>query len=143
MKYLKEESSRFALLLKEETEKRKTLPDAIQILRDHEQAIREARTFRISHAKIAQLLSDSGVAASIDIVRSFCRTVLNETPKLRRKRGKKIKPERAKSNLTVKKAVSNPLATKSSARKSTTKPTTPAQTKPGKTGFRVAQDEDL
>ena len=143
MDELKNASSRFASLLKIETEKRKKPNDALLLLKDHEEAIREARSFRISHARIAGLLVESGVNASVDTVRAFCQETLKETPLPRKKRRRKKVTKTGEINQST--AVATKTVPKPAAIQNTVRSTAPKHTpiKTGKAGFRVGRDEDL
>ena len=131
MDHLKNASLRFASLLKKETEKRKEPSAAFSFLRDHEEAIKEARLLKVSHVKITELLNEAGVAASIEVVRAFCKQVLHEPKRVKRKRkAKAIKTKLASKTEKVKTTQAKPPENLNSKKQS-------------KEGFRVARDEDL
>ena len=122
-------SAKFKSALRSEIAKRITPNEALAILLDHKDVIKEARGHKISHGRISEILSESGVPATQDLIRRFCIKHLNEIPVPRKKkrRPKAVRP--VQKEITIKKDRAPTPDVKSQ--------------RASKKGFRVAGGEDL
>jgi hypothetical protein len=138
---LKSISEKFGLLLRKESEGRDKSRDALLVLDAQADAIKEARSLKISYFKISTILNSLNIKATPRLVRDYCVTKLGDTPKAK-KRKKRVRansvntPERKALKLSP--APMTPVERK---KQEATSGGTSKQ-KSSKNGFRVA-DNDL
>jgi hypothetical protein len=134
-------SDRFASLLREEVAARKEEPLVFQVLKEHEDLVREARAGGLSFRALSEVLKKAGIEASPYEVREFCRTVLSEPARKRKRPGKKAAPAQKTSPLPHASALRPGL--KLDRLNDASGSAAPKTVQTGKPGFRVARDEEL
>ena len=134
---IKKISLRFGSLLENETAARSRPKAAMEVLKDHVEAISKARNAKISHERIAAFLTEAGIKTSSQTVRLFCKSELGETV-LKKKRTRKRKP-----SVKAKEAEKIPIKTETNSRPSQITATKTQSGKSSKAGFRAAVDDDL
>ena len=135
-------SDRFASLLREEVAARKEEPLVFRVLKEHEDLVREARANGLSFKALSEVLKKAGIEASPYEVREFCRTVLSE-PARKRKRPRKKPVAPAQKTSPLPHAAPPRPGLKLDRAKETSGSAAPKTVQAGKPGFRVARDEEL
>ena len=132
-------SERFRSLLREEVAARKEEPLVFRVLKEHEDLVREARR-ELSFKALSEVLKKAGIEASPYEVREFCRTVLSEPARKRKRPRRKSAVPTQKTSPLSKTAIPG---LKLDRANETSRSAAPKTVQAGKPGFRVARDEEL
>ena len=135
-------ADRFASLLREEVAARKEEPLVFRVLKEHEDLVREARASGLSFKALSEVLKKAGIEASPYEVREFCRTVLSEPARKRKRPRKKTVAPAQKTSPLPNAAPSRP-GLKLDRANEASRSAAPKTVQTGKPGFRVARDEEL
>jgi len=137
---LKTVSDKFGSLLRAEFKNKKKDDDAMRVLSNQSDAIKEARALKISYFKINELLRSLNVKSTPALVKDFCIKKLGEVPVTRKRRKKSTKSSVVKVATTT---TPPKTLTKRPEPLQQVKSVAPAKTKStvSKNGFRVAEND--